>query len=214
MTVSPVSTLADLAPAASAALLDVALKATLILLVAAVLALVLRRTSAALRSLLWSATFGALLALPLLLATLPAWRSPLVPDVGWRSATGPTESSIATTVVAARAPARAVRPAHAAPAGEVPTVPLSSERAIPVELCAARALGRGRPPRARLVRRGTAPGLDAHPQGAPRRRSGTRCARRVPRGACRTPPAGVGARLHRDEHPAHLGPRSRRPPAA
>lgn len=63
----------------SGLLLDVALKATAVLLLAIVLDLALRRASAADRHLLWTVAAAALLAVPLLSATAPSIRWPAVP---------------------------------------------------------------------------------------------------------------------------------------
>src|SRR5579862_8895041 len=53
-------------------LLNLALKATVVLCVAWMLAIVLRRRSAAWRHLIWTSAFGGLLVLPVLSAVLPA----------------------------------------------------------------------------------------------------------------------------------------------
>ncbi|MDQ2712754.1 MAG: hypothetical protein M3Y24_11105 [Acidobacteriota bacterium] len=58
-------------------LASVALKSAALLGAAWVTALLLRRQSAALRHLVWSAAFVALLALPVLSITLPALRLPV-----------------------------------------------------------------------------------------------------------------------------------------
>jgi HEAT repeat protein/beta-lactamase regulating signal transducer with metallopeptidase domain len=55
-------------------LAEVALKSTALLAGAALIALVLRRASAAYRHLIWAAALGAMVALPALLLALPAWR--------------------------------------------------------------------------------------------------------------------------------------------
>src|SRR5579872_4296355 len=56
-----------------ALLIGATLKGTVILLLAVVASLVLRRLSAAARHLIWTLALGALLALPILSLTLPAW---------------------------------------------------------------------------------------------------------------------------------------------
>ena len=61
-------------------LLDMALKATAIILAAAALNIALRRASAATRHLVWSASLLGLLALPLLAYTLPDWRVAVLPE--------------------------------------------------------------------------------------------------------------------------------------
>jgi TonB family protein len=93
-------------------LVDAALKGSIVLAVAAAAAWILRNRSAAVRHLVWTAAAAALIALPLLTATLPALRVPVAPE-------GPmtvfrvfaTSRSSASTVSAA-APAI---PAAAAP---------------------------------------------------------------------------------------------------
>ena len=65
-------------------LIDAAAKATVVLLAAWMVSLPLRRSSASLRATLWSAALGALLALPVLILALPAWRTPLLPDRAWQ----------------------------------------------------------------------------------------------------------------------------------
>src|SRR5262245_54823383 len=65
-------TMSDLPPA----LLDAALKGTALLAVAGLLALALRRASAATRHLLWALALAGLLALPVLSLLLPRWQLP------------------------------------------------------------------------------------------------------------------------------------------
>ncbi len=60
-------------------LLDLAVRATVVLLLAWIAASLLRRASAATRHLVWSAAIAGVLALPLLGAALPAWRVRLMP---------------------------------------------------------------------------------------------------------------------------------------
>src|SRR3954447_6946243 len=68
-------------------LVNLTLKSTLVLAIAWVAALALRRRSAAARHIVWTAASAALLALPLLSLSLPAWHHPLaachlpLPDV-------------------------------------------------------------------------------------------------------------------------------------
>src|SRR4051794_13643886 len=59
------------------ALVDLTLKSTLVLAIAWLAALALRRRSAAARHIVWTAASAALLALPLLSLSLPAWHHPL-----------------------------------------------------------------------------------------------------------------------------------------
>jgi TonB family protein len=58
-------------------LLDATIKGTALLLLSGALNLALRRASAAARHLVWSLGLGAMLALPLLSLTLPAWKAPV-----------------------------------------------------------------------------------------------------------------------------------------
>ena len=62
-----------------AVLLDAALKGAAVLVLAGLLALGLRRLSAASRHLLWLLAMVSLLLLPALSALLPGWRLPIVP---------------------------------------------------------------------------------------------------------------------------------------
>jgi beta-lactamase regulating signal transducer with metallopeptidase domain/HEAT repeat protein len=120
-------------------LIDAAAKATVVLLAAWLISLPLRRSSASLRAALWSAAFGALLALPLLIAALPAWRTPLLPERAWQLAPQRTPSPAASpTVPPPAAPAAAAgfsSPSalssieHAPQAGRVGVVPDESRRA-------------------------------------------------------------------------------------
>ena len=59
-------------------LLDATLKGTALLLLSGMMALALRRASAAARHLVWSLGLGALLALPILALMLPAWNLPVI----------------------------------------------------------------------------------------------------------------------------------------
>jgi TonB family protein len=61
-------------------LVDAALKGSIVLAVAAAAAWVLRRRSAAVRHIVWTAAAAALIALPILTATLPALRVPVAPE--------------------------------------------------------------------------------------------------------------------------------------
>jgi len=69
---------------------DLALKSGIVLLIAASLALCLRKSSAATRHLVWSLAVAGILAIPVLMISLPAWRAPLLPSP-WTSA--PTQTS-------------------------------------------------------------------------------------------------------------------------
>jgi TonB family protein len=70
-------------------LFEVLIKATLLLLFAAVLVLALRRSSAATRHLVWTLALVAILILPVLALTLPAWNLPILSMPHTASATGP-----------------------------------------------------------------------------------------------------------------------------
>ncbi|MBW3660221.1 MAG: M56 family metallopeptidase [Gemmatimonadetes bacterium] len=73
-------------------LLDLALKGTVVLLSAALVARVLRNRSATARHLVWSVALASLIALPLLSVTLPGWRLailPAAPAAAAGSATAP-----------------------------------------------------------------------------------------------------------------------------
>ncbi|HYR10730.1 MAG TPA: M56 family metallopeptidase, partial [Longimicrobium sp.] len=65
--------------AAVGAVADLALKGTVVLAVAAIAALMLRRAAASARHLAWTIGFGGLLALPVLGLALPSWRLPILP---------------------------------------------------------------------------------------------------------------------------------------
>src|SRR5688500_10053605 len=107
-------TLATLAAGAVAVLADAALKGAVLLAVAAVAAVALRRASAAARHLLWSLALTAVLLVPVLSAVLPGWR--VLPR--WR--VDATEGPAAQTPPAADVSVRlaSVAPADVAP---VPT---------------------------------------------------------------------------------------------
>src|SRR5688572_26151617 len=62
-------------------LIDAALKGLVVLLFAGIVCILLRKASAAARHALWSATAGALLAMPVLSAILPEWH--IVPTPRW-----------------------------------------------------------------------------------------------------------------------------------
>ena len=100
-----------------AILVDAALKGSIVLAVAAVVAWILRRRSAAVRHLVWTAAAAALIALPILTATLPALRVPVTPDgpmtvfrvfATSRSAS-PAVSSAAPAIPAAARPVETAR---------------------------------------------------------------------------------------------------------
>ena len=73
------SQMPDSPSAVFAVVLEVALKGTLLLVVAAMTAFILRRATASLRHLLWSFALVAMLAIPALTLVLPRWNLGLVP---------------------------------------------------------------------------------------------------------------------------------------
>ncbi len=79
MIASIVPCLAVLGDTAAVFLVDMAVKATVLLLAAWMAAFLLRSSSAATRHRIWSTTFGCLLLLPLLTALLPGFRFPILP---------------------------------------------------------------------------------------------------------------------------------------
>ncbi|MEJ7809473.1 MAG: M56 family metallopeptidase [Gemmatimonadaceae bacterium] len=89
------------------ALLDVTLKGTLLLLVAAALTYALRSATSAARHLVWSVTLGAILALPLLPRLLPEWRVRVpatlpVPTIALRAARPPAPVRVSDAAAASR----------------------------------------------------------------------------------------------------------------
>src|SRR5258708_5351303 len=111
-----------------AILADAFVKATVLLVLAAVVTVFLRRSPASLRHLVWSLACGAVLALPLASALLPNWRV-----AGWPRLDVPVALD-ATQVAGDREPtSRAPRPAPA-PAVREPaaTVPSATVDAAPL----------------------------------------------------------------------------------
>ena len=88
----------------------VALKGTLVLGAAWLVAILLRRFSAAVRHVVWTAAFAALLALPFLSLSLPAWRVRVVPSSvlfqASAAASNPAVISVPPRVGASAAPLR------------------------------------------------------------------------------------------------------------
>src|SRR6267154_2036749 len=108
-----------------AILADAFVKATVLLVLAAIVTLCLRRSPASLRHLVWSLACGGVLALPLASALLPNWRV-----AGWPRLDVPVALD-ATQVAGDREPTpRAPRPAPA-PAVREPaaTVPATVDAA-------------------------------------------------------------------------------------
>src|SRR5262245_63045253 len=108
--------------AALAFLVQAAFKGTLLLTVAALLVLALRRGSAAHRHLVWACALAGLVALPVLLALLPAWRVS-APALAWLSA-GSSAPAPAPSQTATPAPApEAAAPVTPAPSAVEPPAP-------------------------------------------------------------------------------------------
>ena len=98
--------LSTLAPDWSQALtflVDNALKGAVVIAIAAVVAWMLRRNTAAVRHSVWSAAIAAQLVIPVLSAVLPTWRVPVITQPAWIAPAEPTVSapndSIASTPV-------------------------------------------------------------------------------------------------------------------
>lgn len=91
--------------ASSLLLMDSAIKGTVLIALAAVVALLLRRDSAATRHLVWMMAFVALLVVPVLSATLPQWR--VLPN--WMSSPRPSVAAI-ESVSPLPYPCRLVKP--------------------------------------------------------------------------------------------------------
>ena len=87
-------------------LLDAAIKSTLLLAIAYLAAMLLRRASAAVRHRVWCLTFMSLLGLPVLSLILPGWRLPILPY----PADARTASIKASTPEIARATATLSKP--------------------------------------------------------------------------------------------------------
>jgi beta-lactamase regulating signal transducer with metallopeptidase domain/HEAT repeat protein len=117
-----------------ALLIETAVKGTALLAIAWLVALAMRRSSAAARHLVWSAALGALLVLPVLAASLPAWRvlplampssqDPAAATRGEEPGDPPTvrvaPPAIAPAPAATPAPAAAQTPGDAAPPPATP----------------------------------------------------------------------------------------------
>lgn len=100
-------------------LINLTLKSTMILALAWLIALALGRRSAAARSLVWTAAFAALLALPLLSVSLPAWSHPYANRI-LPADSGVTFRTSTTTLENAPTPAPATTTSQSAQAAAVP----------------------------------------------------------------------------------------------
>jgi beta-lactamase regulating signal transducer with metallopeptidase domain len=106
-------------------LAQLALKATLILLVAALASAALWRSSAAVRHMVWCVAVAAVLALPFFTVLLPAWELPVLP------ANAPAAApSVAAPPVAIETPAPAATPTPSTPSTLAPA-PLVQAPAAP-----------------------------------------------------------------------------------
>jgi TonB family protein len=97
-------------------LVDAALKGSIVLAVAMAATWILRKRSAAVRHLVWTAAAAALIALPLLTATLPALRVPVAPEgpmTVFRVFASSRSSAPTVSAAAPAAPATAVAEATA-----------------------------------------------------------------------------------------------------
>ena len=112
-------------------IIDSTVKVTVMLVVALLVGAALRRASASLRAALWSATFGALLALPMLIWTLPTWRTPLMPEPRWTAAVRSGNESESTR--AATSPARIRRVQSPLPAPIPEASAIETQPALPDE---------------------------------------------------------------------------------
>src|SRR5258708_3822494 len=92
-------------------LVTLTLKSTIVLALAWLIALALGRRSAAARSLVWIAAFAALIALPLLSVSLPAWSHPFANRI-LPVDSGVTFRTSTTARENAESPSQATTPAH------------------------------------------------------------------------------------------------------
>lgn len=95
-----------------AVLLDATVKGTVILILAGCLTLIFRRTSAATRHMIWLLAVVALVALPVLSATLTAWRIPILPEWMTHVAKPEAEPSVAEKDKAVESSPAVEVPAH------------------------------------------------------------------------------------------------------
>ena len=83
-------------------LIDIAAKATALLALAGLLAVLLRRRSAATRHLVWTAALVAALLVPVMALSLPRWELPVITLAGRAPATTAVADDEAVTAMAAR----------------------------------------------------------------------------------------------------------------
>ena len=101
------------------AVIDLAARAVVLLLAASMIALTLRRQSAAIRAGVWTAALAGLLALPVAAVLTPAWRVPIWTGVKPASAPAVSVSLEQGSVASTAAPVPALNVARAKPAAEV-----------------------------------------------------------------------------------------------
>jgi beta-lactamase regulating signal transducer with metallopeptidase domain len=107
----------------AAILLQVAVKAALVLALAWAITLTMRRGSAAARHLVWAVALAATLALPVVRLVIPSW-TVAVPESAWSAAAAP---AVVPVLTPAPIQSAAVLPSQGTPWDEsVPVAPLSS----------------------------------------------------------------------------------------
>ena len=128
--------------------LEAALKGTLLLALGALLALAFRRGSAAHRHLVWACALAGLVALPVMLATVPAWRV-TAPALAWLSQTpvpAPADEAPPTSPAAEEEAATE----QASPAPESPSTPAPAAGSAAPTPSPAPAVAANPTPRARI----------------------------------------------------------------
>ena len=114
--------------------LDVFIKATLLVVAAWLATSMLRRASAAVRHRVWGLAFASLLLLPVLPAFMPGWRLPIVPGLG-KTRTANPALSLEVQPTASRS-LELHRP------GMVPSLPGLSTESVPPISAASRSASR------------------------------------------------------------------------